>query len=143
MEATIITEVLGGVKVLRKIVRNRTDLIELGNAGLTKNALLHLAEFLGLSLSQMSSLLPVTERTIQRYSRNRQFSQAVSEHILQIAECAAMGMEVFEDREKFLAWLNLPNKALGRKIPLSLLRSRFGIDMVRDELGRIEYGVFS
>jgi len=143
MEAATITEVLGGVKVLRKKVSDRKDLIDLGNAGLTKDALLHLANFLDLSLRQMASLLPVTERTIQRYSQDRHFSRDVSEHILQIAECAAMGMRVFKNRDKFLSWMNHPNKTLGQKTPLSLLSSRFGTDMVIDELGRIEYGIFS
>jgi putative toxin-antitoxin system antitoxin component (TIGR02293 family) len=143
VELSAVTEVLGGVSVLRKKVRDRVDLMELGRSGLTKDSLLHLAAFLDLSLNQMASLLPITERTIQRYSSKQHFSRNVSEHILQIAECAAKGMAVFDDRDKFLAWMNHSNKALGMKKPLSLLSSRFGTDMVLDELGRIEYGVIS
>jgi uncharacterized protein (DUF2384 family) len=36
--------------------------------------------------------------------------------------------------------MNHPNKALANKTPISLLRSRFGVEMVLDELGRMEYG---
>ncbi|MFC2166289.1 antitoxin Xre/MbcA/ParS toxin-binding domain-containing protein [Acidobacteriota bacterium] len=143
MELSAVTEVLGGEKVLLKKVRNRTDLIELGKFGLTKDALLHLAKYLGISVGQMAALLPITERTIQRYSRGQHFSQAVSEHILEIAECVAKGIAVFENRDKFLVWMNHPNKALGQETPVSLLNSRFGTDMVLNALGRIEYGVFS
>ena len=67
----------------------------------------------------------------------------VSEQILQMAEVAAKGSEVFEGRDKFLAWINHPNKALENKTPMSLLNSKFGADMVLDELGRIEHDVFS
>jgi putative toxin-antitoxin system antitoxin component (TIGR02293 family) len=62
---------------------------------------------------------------------------------LLIAEVAARGSEVFEDKEKFIGWLNMPSVAFAQKTPLSLLNSKFGVDMVLDELGRIEHGVFS
>jgi putative toxin-antitoxin system antitoxin component (TIGR02293 family) len=119
------------------------DLVELSNKGVTKNALTHLAKFLSFTMSQMAAVLPVTERTIQRYAPKKHFNRVVSEQILQIAEVAAKGAEVFEDRDKFLAWMDHPNRALGDKTPLSLLNSRFGAEMVLDELGRIEHGVFS
>jgi putative toxin-antitoxin system antitoxin component (TIGR02293 family) len=143
MELSGVTKVLGGEKVLRKKIQSRMDLIELSNKGLTKNALSHLAKFLSFTMSQMAALLPVTERTIQRYAPKKHFNRVVSEQILQIAEVAARGAEVFEDRDKFLAWMDHPNRALADKTPLSLLNSRFGAEMVLDELGRIEHGVFS
>jgi len=143
MELSGVAEVLGGEKVLRKKIQSRMDLIELSNKGLTKNALRHLAKFLSFTMSQMAALLPVTERTIQRYAPRKHFNRVVSEQILQIAEVAARGAEVFEDRDKFLAWMDHPNRALADKTPLSLLNSRFGAEMVLDELGRIEHGVFS
>jgi len=33
--------------------------------------------------------------------------------------------------------------ALGHTAPIKLLASRFGVDIVLDELGRIEHGVFA
>jgi putative toxin-antitoxin system antitoxin component (TIGR02293 family) len=143
MEFSGVTKVLGGEKVLRKKIQSRMDLIELSNKGLTKNALSHLAKFLSFTMSQMAALLPVTERTIQRYAPKKHFNRVVSEQILQIAEVAARGADVFEERDKFLAWMDHPNRALADKRPLSLLTSRFGAEMVLDELGRIEHGVFS
>lgn len=143
MELSGVADVLGGEKVLRKKIQSRMDLIELSNKGLTKNALRHLAKFLSFTMSQMAALLPVTERTIQRHAPRKHFNRVVSEQILQIAEVAARGAEVFEDRDKFLAWMDHPNRALADKTPLSLLNSRFGAEMVLDELGRIEHGVFT
>ncbi|MGB3861895.1 MAG: antitoxin Xre/MbcA/ParS toxin-binding domain-containing protein [Candidatus Aminicenantaceae bacterium] len=143
MELQGMIEVLGGERTFHRSLRNRIDLIELGKIGLTKAALLHLADYLDLTLSQMADLLPITERTIQRYSEDQHFSPSVSEHILQIAECTAVGIKVFEEKGKFLAWLRHPNRALGQQTPMCLLNSRFGSEMVLDVLGRIEYGVFS
>jgi len=98
---------------------------------------------MSLSVRQMAEFLPVTERTIKRYSPEAHFNRVVSEQILQIAEVAAKGVEVFEDTNKFLWWMNNRNKALANKTPASLLISRFGIEMVLDELGRLQHGVFS
>ncbi len=143
MELSAVAKVLGGKKVLRKNIQNRMDLIELSNKGVTKNALLHLAKYFSCSVNQIALLLPLTERTIQRYTPEKPFNRVVSEHILQIAEVAARGSEVLEGRDKFLTWMNHPSRALNNRTPISLLSSRFGTDMILDELGRIEHGVFS
>ena len=143
MELSGVMKVLGGQKVLGKRIKSRMDLIELSKTGVTKNALVHLAKFMSFSVRQMAEFLPVTERTIKRYSPEAHFNRVVSEQILQIAEVAAKGTEVFEDTNRFLAWMNHPNKALANKTPASLLSSRFGIEMVLDELGRLQHGVFS
>ena len=143
MQLSGVTEVLGGKKVLGQKIQNQMDLIELANKGITKDALTHLAEFFSIRISQMAALLPVTERTIQRYTGKKHFNRVVSEQILQIAEVAAKGTDVFEDNDKFLSWMSHPNKALDNRTPMSLLRSRFGTQAVLDELGRIECGVVS
>lgn len=143
MNLSALANVLGGKKVLKKNIQSRMDLIELSNKGVTKDALIHLAKYFACSVNQIAQLLPVTERTIQRYTPGKPFNRIVSEHILQIAEVAARGSEVFEDRDKFLAWMKQPSKALNNNKPMSLLNSRFGNDMVIDELGRMEHGVFS
>jgi putative toxin-antitoxin system antitoxin component (TIGR02293 family) len=143
MKVSSIVKVLGGEKVVRRRIHNRMDLIELGAEGVTKDALLHLAEYFGLSVNEIAQLLPVADRTLRRYTPKKHFNRVLSEQILQLAQVAARGSEVFKDKDDFLTWLNQPNIALANKTPKSLLCSRFGTDMVLDVLGRIEYGVFS
>jgi len=53
------------------------------------------------------------------------------------------GEEVFGDKSKFDAWLNATNVSLGNVVPKNLLDSSFGINLLKDELIRIEYGVFA
>ena len=59
------------------------------------------------------------------------------------AEVLAKGTEIFGGREKFLVWMNQPCTALSNNTPFSMLGSPFGIEMIFDELGRIEHGVYS
>lgn len=141
MISTELTQVLGSKK--RLAIASRFDLLDLGDRGLTKAELLHLAKQLDLSVPQLAEILPVTERTIQRYVPAQRFNKTVSEHLLQIAETTVRGTEVFGDRGRFLAWLKSPCPALGNRKPLALLSSRFGSELVQDELGRIEHGVIS
>lgn len=136
-----VAEVLGGEHVLRQPLHNRLDLITLSRKGIPKVALVHLARFLSCSFHDLVALLPVTERTLQRYTPQQPLSRMISEHILQLAEVAARGVEVFGDKATFLTWLHHPNMALGHHTPISLLNSRFGAEMVLDELGRLEHGI--
>jgi putative toxin-antitoxin system antitoxin component (TIGR02293 family) len=143
MSVASVAGILGGRKTLRGGAADRIDLMKLSEKGVNKDALLRLAKYLGFSVSQMAEVLPVTQRTIQRYSRNHRFNQVVSEHILQITEVALRGANVFGSRDKFVTWMKSDSPALGNRTPASLLGSRFGAELVLDELGRIEHGVVS
>jgi putative toxin-antitoxin system antitoxin component (TIGR02293 family) len=142
MEFNKIAKILGGQKVLGKQLDNKMDLVELGNEGISKIAVSHLAKHLSIPVREMVNLLPVSDRTLQRYTSKKHLNRPTSEQVIQIAEVVARGTEVFGNKDKFLAWINLPNAALSNETPYTLLKSRFGAEMVIDELGRIEHGVY-
>ena len=143
MQLVQVGKILGGEKILGKKLESKMDLVELGSIGVTKNAVSHLANYLSLSWKQIADLLPVTERTLQRYSSHQHFNPAVSEQVLHIAEVLAKGTEVFQDKRKLGIWLNTPHKVFYGKTPFTMLKSRFGLELVLEELGRIEFGVYS
>ena len=143
MQLAQVGDILGGEKILGKKLVNKMDLVELGSRGITKNAVSNLANYLSLSSKQVADLLPVTERTLQRYSPRQHFNQAVSEQVIHIAEALAKGAEIFKEKSKLLLWLNTPHKVFSGNTPFSLLGSRFGTELVLEELGRIEFGVYS
>ena len=143
LEMDEVSKILGGKKLLHREIRDYFDLIELSARGIPKGALMKLADYLHLSTGRIAQLLSVSERTIQRHGAGENFGRAVSEQILHIASVAVKGTQVFEDRENFLAWLNQPSIALANEAPIDLLKSRFGADMVLEELVRMEHGVFA
>jgi putative toxin-antitoxin system antitoxin component (TIGR02293 family) len=96
------------------------------------------------SLGEWSSFLHLSERTLQRYKKEKKkFDALQSEKILQIAILYKQGVEAFGGREKFDAWLESESLALGRMKPKDLLDSNFGIGLLRDEIIRIEHGVLA
>lgn len=124
-------------------INGRVDLHRAEKKGITKRALLNLAKSLSLSLKDIAPLLQVSERTLQRYETKQVLSAAIAGRVMQLAEVAAMGIEVFGEAARFQAWLKSPSVALGGVEPFSLLDSTTGTQMVYDELGRIAHGVYS
>ena len=141
MDPSQVVDILGGAGGPPGRLRTSLDLVDLGERGLTKSSLVRLAEYLRLSVAQVVHLLPISERTLQRYSGRRHLSPAVSGQMIEIAKVAVRGVEVFGEKDLFLEWLSRPSLALGHRKPVDLLSSPVGQDLVLDELGRIEHGI--
>jgi putative toxin-antitoxin system antitoxin component (TIGR02293 family) len=122
---------------------NEINLVERARRGISKKTLVKVSKFSGISMRELSSLLPVSLRTLQRYNDDDLLEPYVSERVLLITEVLARGLDVFQSAEKLQHWLHTPAAALGNRTPLSLLDTSFGARMVTDMLGRMEYGVYS
>lgn len=86
----------------------------------------------------------MSERTIQRYKReNKRFNSIHPEKLLIIMLLFKKGAEVFGSIPNFLTWLSSKNIALGGVKPLELLDNSFGVNLVKDELTKIEHGVLA
>jgi putative toxin-antitoxin system antitoxin component (TIGR02293 family) len=97
-----------------------------------------------LTLKEWSEILDLSERTLQRYKKGKKaFDTLQSEKIVQVTLLARYGREVFGDEKKFNSWLNTENMSIGKVRPKDLLDSSFGIDLLKDELTRIEHGILA
>ncbi|OPY67321.1 MAG: hypothetical protein A4E57_02383 [Syntrophorhabdaceae bacterium PtaU1.Bin034] len=134
---TTIENILG----LRSKIRTPLDLVDLGNKGISKKQIKSLAEAMCLSSNAIAPLLAINVRTIQRQPENKHFDRNVSERAIRLAQLTARGVDAFGTKESFCQWLQTPSLALGNRAPISLLASFAGIEMVDDEIGRMEYGV--
>jgi putative toxin-antitoxin system antitoxin component (TIGR02293 family) len=50
------------------------------------------------------------------------------------------GEEIFGNQEEFQKWIEQPAYGLGFRVPKSMIQTSSGIDLVADELTRIEFG---
>ena len=128
---------------LKQPIPTSFDLVEMAHRGIPKKSIYALAESLQVTIAELTKYLHVSERTLQRYAPEKRLSSTLSDRILQIAKVYARSSEVFEDAEDAARWLKQPNIALGNTEPLELLDTAAGIEMVLDELTRMEYGVFA
>lgn len=124
-------------------LHNVYDFIELSRNGINKRNLLFLSKKIDYDLKELSTILHISERTLQRYSPSKTLSPEVSERAIQLARLYCKGEAVFGDLEQFKKWMVYPIQALGMKMPKELLDTTFGFQLLNEELIKIEYGVFS
>ena len=94
--------------------------------------------------NEWSTVLNLSERTFQRYKKeNKKFESIYTEKILEILILFKRGIEVFQNEANFYEWLNSSSLALGNIKPLSIIDNSFGIEAVKNELGRIEHGIIA
>lgn len=135
--------ILGGNKTVKKSLAGAFDLIDLSRIGIKKSTLKSLADYLGITMEKMSSLLHSSYRNIQRKDEDELLDTLKTEKVLELAAFAQRGIEVIGNKESFAEWLHSPLIALGNKAPLDFLDTTFGIQMVTKILGRLEQGVYS
>jgi putative toxin-antitoxin system antitoxin component (TIGR02293 family) len=120
------------------------SLIEMVRQGIKFSNFTSLVGKSPFNLSEWSNLLHLSERTMQRYKKEKTtFGNIHSEKILQLTLLIKYGTEVFGNKEQFNTWLETDNVALGKIKPKELLDNSFGIAMIKDELTRIEHGVLA
>lgn len=100
-----------------------------------------LLEVTGLQKAVLASLIGVDPRTIDNYRKHgKKFDMLEGELLIKLSRLFGIGMEVFEDMNEFKEWLLKASLGLGGKVPMELLRTITGVDLVNDELMRIEHG---
>jgi putative toxin-antitoxin system antitoxin component (TIGR02293 family) len=110
--------------------------------GITKKQLEAIKSETDFDYHTLSNLLAVSRTTLIKKKGDDKFDQPTSERIMLLAELLSYGREVFESKEQFNTWLKDPSFAMSGKAPLELLDTLYGIEEVKKELGRIEYGVY-
>ena len=123
---------------------NTLQLINALKKGIRYSLFKSLLEKIPFSLSEWSAFLHLSERTMQRYKKEKKsFDPISSERIVAISMLYNYGKEVFGSSNDFNTWLQTKNIAMGGIIPKDLLDSSFGISLIKDELTRIEHGVLA
>lgn len=143
MNYSELNKILKGDIYISKKLTNKTDLINIAEKGLTKQTVKDVAELFNMPLKEIIFLLPISEPTFKKYKPEQRLNKNISEQLIFITDILIKGLKVFEDKEKLLSWLKTPSFVFSNKTPFTMLLSRFGIDLVFEELGRIEHGVFS
>ncbi len=132
---------LGNSKSLTQ--SNDFDIIKLAREGFPKRVLLSLAKKISLSIQELSNILHLSERTLQRYDDDAIIKTEYAEKAVELARLYTRGQEVFGTMDKFKLWVKAPSLIFNGEAPVSMLDTSAGFDMVFRELGRIEHGIFA
>lgn len=117
------------------------DLIKVIRDGLPGSSVAKVAEELDVNKFEIYKLLHISPKTGQR-AASKKLDTDKSDRLIQVVKVFIRAGEVFGESPKALRWLKSPCYTLGNQIPLELLDTSEGYELVMDTLGRIEYGVF-
>jgi putative toxin-antitoxin system antitoxin component (TIGR02293 family) len=113
-------------------------------AGVEASLVSKVAKDLLIQQEEIAQILHVSSKTLRNYEMERKkLNPTTSEQVLKLQRMADKGKEVFGDPKAFLRWLQTPAYGLEHQIPMQLLQTSGGIDLIIEELDRIAYGDFS
>lgn len=117
-----------------------TAVVKIGN-GLRTSILATIQARLRISNQQLSDLIMVSPRTLDRRKKEETLPPDESERSYRIARLTDRAYQVFEDPDKVARWFSEPNFALGNKSPIDLAKTEPGARLIEQLLGRIEHGI--
>jgi putative toxin-antitoxin system antitoxin component (TIGR02293 family) len=126
----------------RKKKPRASDIIEVIRSGLPARSVQDFSEALNLPIRELSTYIHVSSRTLERRLKdNRALDVDASDRLVELAKVYGRASEVMEGNERARRWLFESSRVLGNVTPVSLLDTSSGIELVLDELGRIEHGI--
>lgn len=86
-------------------------------------------------------IFEISTKTLYSYRQSgKKLPVRLNEHILKLEELYKKGIELFESADEFNRWLKAESFGLGNIKPINILNSVTGIDLIYEELVRIEFG---
>lgn len=125
-------------------IKDKISIVMTSRRGVDAIAFWDVAELTGYRREEIAQLFDTSLKTLLRYREtNRKLSPATGELALKIISLFRHGEEIFGSVDEFRSWLNTPAYGLGNQIPYSLMQTSGGIDLIDDELYRIEFGALA
>jgi putative toxin-antitoxin system antitoxin component (TIGR02293 family) len=95
------------------------------------------------TLKEWASVLHLSDRTLQRYAKeNKPFEGIYADRLLQIEKVINEAAKVFKKPVNFYEWLNEKHIVFGYELSIECFQTQDGIQMLLDELGRMQQGVY-
>jgi putative toxin-antitoxin system antitoxin component (TIGR02293 family) len=109
--------------------------------GVPGKAIPNLLLVLDFTREDFSALLGRARKTLNELEQRAHLSRADSDLLYRIARALVFAVSVFGEGDYAVQWLKEPNEALGGAVPLKLLATVEGDEIVRTELGAVEHGL--
>jgi putative toxin-antitoxin system antitoxin component (TIGR02293 family) len=120
---------------------NNIALLASAKKGLSPQAVFDFISLSAISFPMAEKVLNKTLKTFTSYKeKNTSLDAVVSEKLLKLFSLYHKGLITFGDNEEFNKWLTEPAFGLGNQVPVDLLDTITGIDLIAEELTRIQYG---
>jgi putative toxin-antitoxin system antitoxin component (TIGR02293 family) len=120
---------------------NNQKLTQAALKGLKTSLFSDVIALTGFSRDLVAGWLDVSNKTLMNYEKQSKYLKpGNTELLLKIILLFEKGMKVFGERIQFIRWLEKPAYGLGGYVPLEMMHTSGGVDLIIDELTCIEYG---
>lgn len=127
-----------------KEISNPVALVLKAKEGIGIQVFDSLLNITNLTKNELASFIDATPKTIDNYRlRKQKLSRSQSEHLLQVLSLYNKGLELFGSTEAFNQWLYQPAFGLGNIKPYDLMFTAGGVNLIMEELLRIEFGALA
>lgn len=110
----------------------------------TYNHFKKVAEKVPFTQAEWANILHVSERTLQRYSKdNHSFAPINAERIVLIEKVLQQAKLTFGSTDKFYDWIKREPYMMEGNLSVQSLSTFEGIQNVLTQLGRIQHGIFA
>lgn len=142
--ATVTSRAKDPVRLLSRYesyYKNNISLLSMAKKGLKPEAVFDFIAISSLSRQMIELALNKSMKTFQNYKGKDMVLDAVtSEKLLKLFALYQKGSEVFGSTEAFSKWLSKPSFGIGNIMPQTFIDTITGVDLIYEELVRIEYG---
>jgi putative toxin-antitoxin system antitoxin component (TIGR02293 family) len=122
-------------------IRGNISIVLNARKGLSANVLYDIILLTGFKKEQIATLFNTSAKTITRYTQEGKNLDIVSsEHALKLIALFKKGTEIFGELEAFRRWIQKSAYGLGWQVPAELMETSGGIELIMEELYRIEFG---
>lgn len=138
-----LVQTLGGKRIFKARAPDYETIIARVRSGLPYGAVEAIATRFEIPQEHLMRVLDVPMRTLARRKKERRLKADESDRLIRFAGVATLAEEVLGGRERAVAWLKKPNRALGGRNPLDRLDTEIGVQQVEQVLMRVAHGVYS
>ncbi|MEO8886769.1 MAG: antitoxin Xre/MbcA/ParS toxin-binding domain-containing protein [Mucilaginibacter sp.] len=123
---------------------NTISLLNNAKKGLSAKAALDFLSLSGFTQNEFQETFKTTVKTIQNHViRKLNLDAALSEKLLKSFALYDRGTALFGSANNFHQWLHAPAYGLGNQLPFTLMDTITGMQLIEEELIRIEYGALA
>lgn len=134
----LLSDVLGHYQIMYS---NPITVFTNSKKGLSPKAALDFLFISGFTHIEFQEVFKTTVKTIQNYIvQDLKLDSMLSEKLLKSFALFDKGVDVFGSGQEFYQWLHTSSYGLGNQIPFDLMDTITGINLVEEELIRIEFG---
>lgn len=128
-----------------KVFDSRMTIIQSIKQGVSFKLFTYIKNRCPFSDEEWAKFLGISTKSLQRYAltKNHIFKPLHSEIVLEIAEVCDAGMEVFNDKDDLYNWLVTESFAFEYMIPIELMDTSYGKQLIKEQFHRYAHGIFA